>query len=84
MADKTESFVASNAARAMYWGRSQIVFRHRRGEQMPCSKVTESDVREIRKLIAGGAKIRDVAKRFGVSHTTISRIVTRRSWRHVN
>jgi hypothetical protein len=53
------------------------------GERNPAAILTESDVREIRKECASGAKRRDVAKHRGVSLATIYHIVSRRIWKHV-
>lgn len=55
-----------------------------RGEQQPQSKLTESDVREIRSRWAkGGVKQADIARRFGISQAKVSQIVLRKSWAHV-
>lgn len=53
------------------------------GEQAPMSKLTDSSVREIRRRCEGGEKQVSVARDFGVSPTTVSRIVLRRAWRHI-
>lgn len=45
-------------------------------------KLSDADVREIRRLRADGMLCREIAERFGVRHATISRIVSgdRRRW----
>lgn len=43
-------------------------------------KLTETDVREIRRLVAAGHKHRVLATRFGVSQPTISNVTTGVSW----
>lgn len=53
-----------------------------RGEDIPWSKVTESDVRYIR-ANAGRISQTAMAKRFGVNQSQISRIINRREWSHV-
>ena len=55
--------------------------RSRRGLRHPTAKLTPADVREIRKLIAGGLMQRSAARRFGVGDVAVSNIVTGRSWR---
>ena len=60
------------------------VARWLRGEKSPRSKVTETDVRQIRALYAKGRSFSDIAARFGISSTTVGHIVHRRTWRHVS
>lgn len=47
------------------------------------SKLTEDDIREIRRLWAEGVKGVTLAKRFKVGSDNISRIIHRRIWIHV-
>lgn len=47
------------------------------------STLDEDAVREIRRLRAEGLKLTNIAKRFGVSDATISRIALGRSWSEV-
>lgn len=47
------------------------------------AKLTENDVREIRRLADAGVFQREIGRRFGVSHALVSFIVQRRQWRHV-
>lgn len=47
------------------------------------AKLTDDQVREMRRLYAEGAYQRTLAKRFGISQGAVSAIVTRRTWRHV-
>ncbi len=55
-----------------------------RGERHVNAKLTEDDVREIRRLYAAGiAKQQGLAERFGVSQVKVSQILLRKSWRHV-
>jgi hypothetical protein len=54
-----------------------------KGEANINAKLTEPQVREIRRLRQEGMRPRRLAKRFGVSKTTILLIVSRRQWKHV-
>lgn len=54
-----------------------------RGEQKWSHKVTEAEVREIRRLRASGVPLAALAERFSVWPSAISKIANRRSWRHV-
>ena len=47
------------------------------------SPLNEESVREIRRLRAGGMKLRELATRFGVTDATISRIALGHSWAEV-
>ncbi len=47
------------------------------------SKLTEADVRAIRRLAAGGHTHTSLAPRFGVARTIVTRIVNRTWWKHV-
>lgn len=63
--------------------------RHRRGEEYPSSKLTDSKVKEIRELYEKHLKYRHVTKtflanRFGVDPALVSRVIQRTAWRHVN
>lgn len=52
----------------------------RRGDK---AKLTEDDVREIRRRTASGEKQRDVAKDFGITQASVSLIHTRQQWSDV-
>lgn len=57
---------------------------HNRGSGHGLSKLTESDVQEIRRLYETGKWLqRELAEMFGVQRGTISGIVRRRGWKHV-
>lgn len=47
------------------------------------SKLRDAQVVKIRQERAAGAKVRALAKRYGVSHVMVSRIVRGRAWTHV-
>lgn len=57
--------------------------RLQRGEDRPASKLTEDDVREIRKLYELGNTQKELAKQFKVSTKNIYLIINRRAWCHV-
>lgn len=46
-------------------------------------RLTEADVIEARRSFAEGAKLRDLAERYGVAISTLSHAITRRTWRHL-
>jgi len=54
-----------------------------KGEKNPACKLTASKVKEIRELIANGAKARHVCKNFGIGPSQFYNIKHRRLWRHV-
>ena len=53
------------------------------GEANNAAKLSERDVRTIRRLRAAGASRKVVAARFGLHTVTVSLITTRRRWAHV-
>lgn len=53
------------------------------GESVAQAKLTERDVRAIRQACADGEPQRSIARRYGVTQTLISRILLRKTWRHV-
>lgn len=55
----------------------------RQGEAVASSKLAEDDVVAIRSMYRSGARQVDIATAFGVAQTTISSIVRRQRWRHV-
>jgi IS30 family transposase len=54
-----------------------------RGEQHANATITEADVRAIRALKQTGASNRQLAAKFWLSPATISYIVNRKRWAHV-
>lgn len=56
--------------------------RHARGERHADAKLTADQVLEIRAL-KGKLRPVDLARRYGVSHCTITNILARRKWRHI-
>lgn len=61
--------------RARYWPR--------RGRSHPRAKLTEDDVRAARQRHADGQGCSALAREYGVSHSTMSRILSRHKWKHV-
>ena len=54
------------------------------GESNPRSKLTAFQVREIRTLYAaGGSRQADLARKYGLSQSVVSRIIRRVAWPHV-
>ena len=54
-----------------------------RGESVPNSRLSESDVVRIRQSLASGETHTAIALRYGVRRETISSINQNRTWRHV-
>ncbi len=54
-----------------------------RGERNPASKITELDVREIRKLHAQGKSQTYISRLYPISQPMIGRIINKKSWPHV-
>lgn len=71
---------AENVTDMMMKGRG----RKARGERAAAAKLTESDVREIRRRRAAGEKAVDLASEFGCTPPNISHITTGRVWSHVS
>jgi len=57
--------------------------RQARGETHSQSKLTEDNVREIRLMVFSGQSQGDVAKKFDIDPSTVSNIITRRTWNFV-
>lgn len=51
-----------------------------RGERSSCSRLTEENVREIRRLRDDGMKMKDIGDKFGVALATVDSILKRRTW----
>ena len=81
---------SNNALRNLRWGtrKSNMADRVRhgtvlRGEQIRQSKLTETQIREIRQRRRRGEKLGVLARAFGVTTPTIWYICAGRLWRHV-
>ncbi len=57
--------------------------RQAKGHLHGMSKLTETQVIEIRSLVANGISQKDVATMFDVDPTNISCIITRKTWYHI-
>lgn len=55
-----------------------------RGATVGTSKLSESDVRELRSMYASGIRRALIAERFGVSTCTVWQIGTRQRWAHID
>lgn len=60
-------------------GRSRVS----KGERNPQAKLTENEVRDIRKLYEDGLTQAELTRRFGMSQTAIYAIVHRVNWKHL-
>lgn len=54
-----------------------------RGEAHPRAVLTESQVLELRRLHREGVRQIDLGRRFGLSRDVVSKIINRRSWKHL-
>jgi hypothetical protein len=57
--------------------------RQARGSDVHPSKLTEADIPRIRQLLVDGLTQAEVGRRYGVTHSQISRINTGHTWGHV-
>jgi hypothetical protein len=62
---------------------STLAGRTLKGERHPFSKLTESDIYEIRKLRRAGAYLKDIAKKMQISKGCIFKIVKYKTWAHI-
>lgn len=53
------------------------------GRELHSAKLSEDDVREIRRLRAAGEQYKPIAERFGVTKQAIFHVCKRQSWAHV-
>lgn len=87
MAAKGRRFVGpradkSTAARGERW-QAAHEGRMARGERVHGSRLTADDVRDIRRLASEGYLLRELAARFGVRMSTLSMVIRRETWKHV-
>lgn len=59
----------------------EVLGRRRDGEAHNMAKLTEATVSELRREHTAGARNTALAERFGLSRSTVHRIVTGRSWK---
>ncbi len=55
-----------------------------RGVDRPDAKLTDGQVLEIRSMRCGGVQQAEIARRFGVSQSLISKIVRGKRWKHLS
>lgn len=73
-----------NSRDCMERGRSTVVkLLGKKGEDNPRSKLTESTVREILQLFKEGLNNKQIAARYGVTHSNISAIRKGKSWGNI-
>lgn len=53
------------------------------GSQCPIARLTESDIPAIFALREQGKTVREIGRGFGVSGGTISAVLNRKTWKHV-
>jgi hypothetical protein len=53
------------------------------GERSRNSKLTEADVREMRRLHSGGMSMKSLARKFGICESHCGQILKRKKWAHV-
>lgn len=77
----------SRAVRGKQWKRAGVVATEKRntarGESHARAKVTEYNVKQLRTLAASGVKIAVLSQQFGVTYSTVRKIVHRMLWSHV-
>lgn len=64
-------------------GKHLFPMKHHRGETHPQAKLTDDNVRAIRALLKQGYTQTNIAKEFGVTQGTISKIHNRWHWLHL-
>jgi len=57
--------------------------RHLKGEALPHSKLNEVAVKDIRQRANKGVSVKELARQYNVSTSTIRDVVRRKSWKHV-
>lgn len=63
--------------------RGRAVIPDNRGENHGMSKLSEGDIFEIRFEHSHGALQKDLATRYGVARSCISKVVNRKAWKHL-
>lgn len=51
-----------------------------RGNRNPRTKITENDVRAMRREYAEGMSLRALSRKYGIAHTAIASVLKRRTW----
>lgn len=91
--EKISAATREAKSRIEYKARASVVQRaawaqpgvkeNRRGERNGQAKLTDNDVRDIKRRLVDGETTVSIAIRYGVSHTAIGHIKHGRSWSHV-
>lgn len=87
MVGKSRQATGERNARRLYperWNGVECALRAMPGEENPAARLTEDDVRALRLAYANGETQTSIGRRLGVSQVHISRIISRKSWPHVN
>lgn len=63
---------------------ARLCQRDAKGESNPSAKLTESQVREIRRRYAAGENGAALGRIFGIAQTGVSKMVNRLTWKHVD
>ncbi len=61
----------------------EVLGKHKRGENNGRARLTESDIREIRRLASEKVTHREIGLRFGIGPKYVNRITSRHLWRHI-
>ncbi len=61
----------------------EVLGKHQRGEAHASSKLTDDDVRAIRRLRAAGARAAEIAAQFKVNQDHVYQICRKLKWAHV-
>lgn len=79
--------VTNNKSSNLMWGSSKVNQSHRvihgtdsRGERCPTARLTRVDIIEIRRLASTGVSQRIIGEKFNILRSSVSNIVTRKSW----
>lgn len=56
---------------------------HFKGSNNPVAKLSDNDVRSIRKMVSKGVPYSQIGKLFGISICTVGRIKRRKLWSHL-
>lgn len=80
----------NNNVKNLAWGtveeNTSDKYRHGQvliGERHPLAKLTEIEVHAIRTMRKSGESVKDIARKFSVSSTSVSMITNRKLWRHI-